>query len=192
VNQEECPQRLHLADEYSRLITDFNILLDSLKRSPSERNAEIWNAAELTRALSDKAWQDLERHVEEHRCTELERALEPSVAAAGSNQIMQLAALAALDVILVVNDDRRYVEVNDAAVVAIGLPRQEIIGRRIDEFFTEARGENVPAAWADFIHDGAQRGMCELNAGGQRRLFEYHAKANFAPGLHLSVLREPK
>jgi len=52
VNRAECSERIHLADEYSRLITDFNVLLDSLKSPFPERNKQIWKAAEIARALS--------------------------------------------------------------------------------------------------------------------------------------------
>jgi PAS domain-containing protein len=190
VNREECSERIRLADEYSRLITNFNVLLDTLKSPFPERNKQIWNAAEIARALSQKAWEALEQHIKEHRCSDLEAIWPHPRDASGASHILAMAALAAVDVILVANDDRRYVDVNEAAAAAMGLSRLEIVGRQVDEFFPEVRGKALPLAWADFIAEGVQRGICEMIAGGKRRKFEYHAKANFAPGLHLSVLRE--
>jgi PAS domain-containing protein len=190
VNREECAERIRLADEYSRLITNFNVLLDSLKSPFPERNNQIWNATEIARALSQNAWEALEKHVKEHQCGD-PRAIHPDAdGGIGSSHILAIAALAAVDVILVANDDRRYVDVNEAAAAAMGLSRLEIVGRQVDEFFPEVRGKALPLAWDDFIAEGVQRGTCEMIAGGRRRKFEYHAKANFAPGLHLSVLRE--
>jgi PAS domain-containing protein len=190
VNREECSQRIHLADEYSRLVTEFNILLDLLRAPSRERNEEIWTAAETARTSSQKAWDAWENHISEHRCIDLQLARLSPPDVSGSPHVLAMAALAALDVILVANDHRQYVDVNEAAAAVIGLPRSEIIGRRVDEFFSEVLGETVPTAWAGFVADGVQCGFCELKAPGKRRRFEYRAKANFAPGLHLSVLRE--
>jgi len=91
----------------------------------------------------------------------------------------------------VADDDRRFVEVNEAAANAFGLSRTEVIGRRIDEFFATAGGKGIPAWWNDFIAAGAQSGICRMNAPGRGK-FEYQARANFVPGLHLSVLRKVK
>ena len=59
---------------------------------------------------------------------------------------LECAAEAALDIILVADDHRRFVDVNEAAAKALELPRNEIVVRRIDEFFTMTRGETVAQA----------------------------------------------
>jgi len=189
VKREECSERLHLADEYSRLITEFHTLLDSLKTRTFQVNETVWRAAETAKALSEKAWTALERHILDHKCINLHWSSNPQNVN-GPGHVLEMAALAALDVIMVANDEQRFVDVNEAAAEAMGLPRSEIIGRRIDEFFKEVRGEPFPEAWAAFVADGVQSGTCELKAAGKRRKFAYRAKANFAPGLHLGILRE--
>jgi PAS domain-containing protein len=181
VDREDCSVRIRLADEYSRLVTELNHLLDSLRLPSPERNDGLWTTAETARTSSQKAWEALEGHIKDHRCIELELARPDSL---GVN-VLAMAALAAADVIVVANDHRQYVDVNEAAAVVMGLPRSEIAGRSIDEFFSECDGEA-----RGFMRDGVQRGICESINGGKRRRFEYVAKANFAPGLHLSVLRE--
>ena len=107
-----------------------------------------------------------------------------------NERLIESAADAALDIILVADDERRFVDLNRAAADALGLPREELIGRRIEEFFSEAKGKPVPTAWDDFVVEGEQWGMCELRSESRPRTFEYRAKANFRRGLHLSVLRE--
>lgn len=186
MHREECPERIRLADEYSRLITDFNTLLDAMRSPVQMRDEAVWNAAERARLLSQKAWDALESHTNEHQCTDLpgERA------GTSGSHVLAMAALAAPDVIMVANDDQRYVDVNEAAAEALGLPRGEIIGRRVDEFFTEVRGDPFPIAWDAFVSEGVQCGMCELSRNGKQRRFFYRAKANFAPGLHVGILRE--
>ena len=190
MNREECSERIHLTDEYCRFVTELNTLLDSLRVPSSERDEVLWNAAERARTLSQKAWEALEEHIKDHCCIDLPSARPDPLDVSGFPYILAMAALAAVDVILVANDERQYVDVNDAAAAVLGLPRSEIVGRRVDEFFFEVQGKPITEAWAGFIADGVQRGICELNVGGNRRRFEYLAKANFAPGLHLSVLRE--
>jgi integrase/recombinase XerD len=124
------------------------------------------------------------------RRTWLERTSGGSHRATVEDAILTAAAESALDLIMVADNERRFVSMNRAAAEALGLPREQALGRRIDEFFSEARGETVPAAWNGFIADGEQSGVCELTAADMRRKFVYRAKAHFVPGFHLSVLRE--
>ncbi len=187
--QEECTERILLVEEYSRCVTDYTRSLEALKRPTGERGEVNWRTAERTLAESQKAWEALEQHITEHQCLVLHWASRDSADPA-SSQILGAAAAAALDMILVVDDNRRFIDVNEAAAHILELPRSEIVGRSIDEFFSEARGEAIPAAWESFISEGVQGGVCELRASGRRRRFEYRARANFASGLHLSVLRE--
>jgi PAS domain-containing protein len=186
----ECAERIRLIEEYSRSVTDFNARLETLKRSPHQRTEADWRVAETARAEAQGTWAALEQHIVNHRCLDVYRpSLEP-VETPAPSRILERAAEAALDIILVADNDRRFVDVNQAAADVLGLPRDEIVGRRIEEFFSEARGETIPQAWNSFVTEGIQHGICELAAPGRRRRFEYRAKANFAPGLHLSVLRE--
>ena len=113
-----------------------------------------------------------------------------TAAARNGVRVLESAAEAAPDVILVADDERRFVDVNRAAEDLFGLPREQILGRRIDEFFSEAQGKPVSTAWEAFLSEGEQRGLCELSHGERRRVFEYRARAQFGTGLHVSVLRE--
>lgn len=185
--REECAERIRLTDAYSLSLSKYSACRDALRHPRGDSSTADWNAVEKAFHASQRAWEALEQHIGEHKCLELHWSLgNPAV----PSDILGKAAAAALDVILVVDNDRRYVDVNDAAVAALGVPRSEIVGRRIEEFFSEARCEAIPAAWESFISEGLQCGICELRGPGPRRRFEYRAKANFADGLHLSVLRE--
>lgn len=104
-------------------------------------------------------------------------------------RVLEAAADEAMDLILIVDDERRFVDLNRAASAVLGQPREEVIGRRIEDFFSEAQGEPVPTAWSTFIVDGEQRGICRLKSASPKT-FEYRAKAHFRHGLHLSILRE--
>ena len=92
------------------------------------------------------------------------------------------------EIVLVADDHRRFVCVNDMATCVLGLDEDELLGKRVDDFFTNVDGMAVPQAWTDFIADGLQVDICE--AIGTRRKFAYRARANIAPGFHLSILGE--
>jgi PAS domain-containing protein len=190
VNREECSERIHLIDEYGRLITEFNNLLEALKASSGARNEELWRSAGVAQANSQAAWDVLEKHIANHKCIDLPPRQPDPYPVVDSTSLLEKAAQAATEIILISDDDRQFVEVNEAAVTTFGLPRSEIVGRRIDEFFTSAAGEAIAVAWNDFVAKGVKSGICETGAPGRPRKFEFRAKANFAPGLHLSVLRE--
>lgn len=190
MDPKECAERLRLVDEYSRCVTEYSVRLEAVKQPSSQRNQLDWKAAETALSESQKAWEALEQHLAEHQCMILDWPSRDSAESGGSSELLGKAAAAALDVILVADDNRCFIDLNEAAAGILGLPRNEIVGRRIDEFFSEARGDTIPAAWDGFVSEGTQCGICELKAPGRRRRFEYRAKANFAPGLHLSVLRE--
>ena len=90
---------------------------------------------------------------------------------------------------LIVSDDRVYVDCNAAAGALLECSREQIVGRRIEDFTpVELRGQ-VPAAWAAFLSSGASEGTYELITAKSRRIaVEYSATPNFMPGLHLSIL----
>jgi PAS domain-containing protein len=194
VNKEQvqdCEVRLRLVDAYSRAVTDFNGILETLRPGRPVPAPSDWSAAESARERSEQAWQALEAHIAQHHCLDLHWP-DPATKSASDGDLLQAAAMAAPDVILVTDDHRQFVDMNEAAAKAFKLPRNEAIGRKVDDFFIEIRGESVPQAYAAFLADGIQCGICVLVAAGAPRRFEYRAKANFAPGLHLGVLREIK
>jgi PAS domain-containing protein len=189
LSPQDCNQQISLVDEYSRCITAYAVLRDAFERQTDEHKEQDWRTVEAAWAESQKAWEALEHHIVDHQCLDLGWPSRDA-AEAGVSEVLGEAAAAALDVILVADDDRCFVDVNEAAADILGLPRNLIIGRRIDDFFSEALGEPIPAAWKLFVSEGMQCGICELKAPRWPRRFEYRAKANFAAGLHLSVLRE--
>lgn len=190
MSTEDCTIRIRLLDQYTQSLADYKTAIDALREKSDARREDRWVAAEASLAASQRAWNALERHIVDHHCLELGWSKRGPDDSAASTSILEKAAICALDLILVADDERRFVDVNAAAAEVLGLPRNEIAGRLIEDFFAEARGQTIPDAWEDFVANGVQCGICELKTPGKRRLFDYRAKANFASGLHLSVLRE--
>ena len=95
----------------------------------------------------------------------------------------------AFDAIAIADDDGRYIEVNESFAELFGLPRAELIGRRISEFAPE--DYDFEEAWRKFQASDRERDIFPLvRADGERRLVEYAATPNIIPGEHLSILRD--
>src|SRR5947209_20447689 len=93
---------------------------------------------------------------------------------------------------VVADDDRRYVAVNQAACLLLRLPEERILGMRIDDLTAAENREHVEALWDGFVRDGVQEGTFELlMPDGAQVAVDYSATANVEPGRHLSILMFP-
>ena len=93
---------------------------------------------------------------------------------------------------LVVDEQRRFVAVNDALCRLLRLPRERILGLTVAELSaTDLRGE-VDQAWEEMLASGHLVGSWELVSGdGDPVPIEFAATANVAPGRHLAILLSP-
>lgn len=90
---------------------------------------------------------------------------------------------------VVADDDGRYIVVNEAASSLFGLPRDELVGRRVAEFAAEP--EAVPGDWQSFRATSGRDGEFALRrADGVVLAVEYSAVPDAAPGYHVSILRD--
>jgi PAS domain S-box-containing protein len=90
---------------------------------------------------------------------------------------------ASRNAMLLADDDRRYIDVNDAAVELLGMPREQLCALRIDDIVADELREGLEAQWATFLERG--------NMTGRDIEFQYSATANVLPGRHLSILLTP-
>lgn len=89
--------------------------------------------------------------------------------------------------VVVVDDDRCYVDANDAALRMFGVTRSELLGRRIDDLFV-ADGVPLDELWDTFLERGGLTGLGRFRvAGGQEADLRYGAVARVAPNRHLSI-----
>ena len=90
--------------------------------------------------------------------------------------------------IVVVDQQRRIVDVNAMACEFVGAPREAILRRRIDDFTATEGGFDVDRFWARFLAEGRLNGSYPAKRlDGQVRPIVYAATANVVPGLHMSV-----
>ena len=95
----------------------------------------------------------------------------------------------AFDAVVIFDDDRQYIEVNEQATELFGLPKEELIGKTIDEF--AAGGVDIEQAFQELQQTQQDRNTVTLvRADGTERLVEYAASTNITPSQHLAVLRD--
>ena len=94
---------------------------------------------------------------------------------------------------LVFDHERRYVDVNETACEVLGATRDEIIGRRIDDFTAAEGGFNLERLWARFMEDGRVNGSFPVKRfDGQVRPVVYAATADVVPGRHMAIFANGK
>jgi two-component system, cell cycle sensor histidine kinase and response regulator CckA len=89
---------------------------------------------------------------------------------------------------IVADDERRLVDLNEAAAELLGVSHEEAAALRVDDLLQE---EAVPELWKGFLRDGTWEAEVSLLRpdGGERRI-EFVATADVRPGRHLAVVRD--
>jgi PAS domain S-box-containing protein len=97
----------------------------------------------------------------------------------------------AMDGMLIVNDDMQYVDANPAACALYGVTREELIRRSMADFVTAEKRQEARRSLTKLIRLGERKGHFHLRRPDHSiREIEYNARANFLPGLHLSMMRD--
>ena len=106
----------------------------------------------------------------------------------GAEQMLEALMQRSAAALLIVDDDRRYVEASQAACEMLGVPRDRLLELRIDDFMPQERKGTVEEDFQAFIAAGNVAGDYELErADGTRIKTHFSATANIFPGHHLSV-----
>src|SRR5437667_2752839 len=112
-------------------------------------------------------------------------------ALAATNRQFKALFDSALEAVVVADDERRYVDANEAAATLFGVRREALIGLRIDDFVMSTARGGVVDAWQRLVAEGEQQGEVTLvRPDGEIRVAEYSARASFLPGRHLSIMRD--
>lgn len=92
--------------------------------------------------------------------------------------------------VMVADDDGTYVAVNRAMCHMLGYEREHaLLGKSVWDLTPEPHAGNGRALWRDFVAAGESFGTYLLVCqDGTMRAFDYIARANVIPGLHVSIL----
>lgn len=91
--------------------------------------------------------------------------------------------------ILIADDDRNYQEASAGAGKLLGLRRENIIGRRLDEFLAPSLCPVLSEQWQQFLKDGDQAGTFQLvRPDGTSYDVDYRVRGNVLPVRHLLLL----
>jgi formate hydrogenlyase transcriptional activator len=93
--------------------------------------------------------------------------------------------------ILLTDDARQYREASIGASKLLGLPREKIIGRKLEDFTAPDFKPVISERWNAFLNQGVQQGVIPLvGPDGNPREVEYSVKGNVLPVRHLLVLKD--
>jgi PAS domain S-box-containing protein len=93
--------------------------------------------------------------------------------------------------LLLADNNRHNLEASVGASKLLGLPREKIIGRSLDDFAEPNFKPVIPERWSAFLKEGQQEGTLKLvGADGTPREVEYAAKGNVLPARNLLVLHD--
>jgi two-component system, cell cycle sensor histidine kinase and response regulator CckA len=185
-------------------------LCNALRREPAARHTPILlidsrpaRAAAIAAALDAGANDYLLEPIEPALLVAKARALlvPPALHAELARVNVELAARAegdaqlraafdnALDSMLIVDDEGRYVDANPSACRLLGVAKDQLIGRNAGEFVGDA--VDFAALWKDFLHNGSRDGEVVLRRGdGDPFDAEFVARAHIVPGRHLAIVRD--
>jgi PAS domain S-box-containing protein len=94
---------------------------------------------------------------------------------------------------LIADDQRRWVTGNAAACDLLGIAREEVPWRRMDEFTPPGERRRLEQQWEAFLTTGAAEGWYQLYVPERGAVpVEFSATANVLPARHLSVFIPPE
>jgi PAS domain S-box-containing protein len=97
----------------------------------------------------------------------------------------------AQDAIVILDDEGAFLDANPAVEHVLGMERDQIIGRRAEEFIRPADQAELGRMRQRLRERGALRGHYAFQLPvGESRWVEYVASANFLPGRHLALIRD--
>ena len=92
--------------------------------------------------------------------------------------------------ILLADNDRNYLEASLGASKLLGLPREKIIGRCLDDFTEPVLKPAISERWRAFLEAGEQEGTFRLVGPNGPCDVEYTAKGTVLPVRHLLVMND--
>jgi PAS domain S-box-containing protein len=109
----------------------------------------------------------------------------------GLDQQVRILWDTALEGLVLVDDSRRYVHVNEPAAAVFGAPPEVVVGRSIEQHTARHRRSLIEPLWATLQRAGEVEGRgILLRHDGTQTIVEFRARWRFDEDRHLLALRE--
>ncbi len=96
-----------------------------------------------------------------------------------------------LDGIMIVDEQGKYIDVNESLCRILKTPREKLIGSHFSEYMIPERLEDAQKSFAALRDKGVFTGEFPIRAGdGSVVEIEWSSRANFMPGLHFCAARD--
>lgn len=97
----------------------------------------------------------------------------------------------AKDIILIADDNGRFIQVNETACNKLGYTLEEFRQLSVADITSAPHKDTTLENWDNFIEDGTDEGEYYLKTKNGKILYtEYRAVSDIQPGQHLSILRD--
>jgi PAS domain-containing protein len=90
---------------------------------------------------------------------------------------------------LLADNSARYIAVNDAACVATGWSREELLSLRVWDLTPDVRMDEGLLRWAEFVQNGTSAGAYILKTPRGEVAAHFAASAHVVPDCHLALLQ---
>jgi PAS domain S-box-containing protein len=95
------------------------------------------------------------------------------------------------DAFLVLDDERRFIQVNESATRLLGASLENLLTSRLERFTPQEHWPALQRFWADLERRGSRHGSRELlREDGSRTTIEFRARWDFGPRQHLITAYE--
>ncbi len=112
-------------------------------------------------------------------------------ALARSGRLFEAVFENARDALLILDDERHFVDANPAATKLLGLPWDELSLLRVEDLLPESSHAVISQLWGTFLEEERGSGEVDLlRADGELIAMEYTSVAGFLPARHLVVVRD--
>jgi PAS domain S-box-containing protein len=99
---------------------------------------------------------------------------------------LQVIFRTSFEALLVLDDERRFLHVNDAGAMLLGASLESVLTRRLEDFTPGEHWAALMRFWANLQKRGSLHGSHQLlKDDGSRRAIELRAAWDFGPGQHL-------
>jgi PAS domain S-box-containing protein len=157
-------------------------------------DGDWWGFIGFDDCVSEREWSPAETEALRTAASLIEAAIErerSETVLREHEQTLHAVFETALDAIFINDDERRYVDVNPAGCEFLGVSRDDLIGKRIEDFLPPHKAATMNEDWTKKMEAGPARSEWEvIRPDGSVRIADASAHPNFVPGLHIAFLRD--